>query len=257
MHKLTKIIEEQLFKEDPAPNYKLKPKFRPSSLGTPCLRKLFYSYLRVEEDFKAPPQLKKYAALGNVAHDMLSEYFRNAGVLIDYHNKDGSPPKDRWNPGKYDFEFPLKDKDLEMSAKIDAVLIIDGKLWLGEWKTATVNSFNKLHAPKPEHKIQGSTYVYTFNKALAEGKYSHIKQLDGFEKAEGIIFLYLNKDDHSLKEFCLTAEQCQETFQQTVGKIIEVKNHCNNNTLPPKTQDWCNSCPWRTKCLQNYIPDIQ
>jgi hypothetical protein len=256
MSKLTKIIEQQLSQESKIdPNYKPTPKFRPSSLGTPCMRKLYYSYLRVPEDFPAPLQLKKYAALGNMAHEMLSEYFRKAGVLIDYYKEDGSTPIDYWNPDKLDYEFPLKDPDLEMSAKIDAVLNLDGKLWLAEWKTATVKSFAKLSMPKPDHLVQGSTYLYTFNKALQEGKYKHIKELDGFGKAEGVIFLYLNKDDHSLKEYCLT--EASSIFTQTINKIMVVKNNVVNDTLPSKTPDWCNSCAWRTKCVQNYKPSVE
>lgn len=250
MDNLIDIFHKELSKEASSSSHKAIPKFRPSSLGSPCLRKIYYGYLRVEEDFKAPLQLKKYAKAGTVYHEILSEMFRNAGVLIDYRDENGNTPQSKYELGKLDHEFPLKDEELEISAKIDGVLILDGKLWLGEWKTATTKSFMALRKPKPEHLIQGSTYLYLFNKALKDGHYRHIPQLSNFEKAEGIIFLYANKDDLSLKEYPIT--EASGVFTQTITKILEIKSHHLNSTLPPKTPDWCSNCAYRTKCANNF-----
>ena len=254
MKTLISIIENEFNKETTS-SYKAKPKFNPSSLGSPCLRKIFYSYLRVEKDIKPPLQLKKYAAKGNLAHELISQKLREANVLVDYKDKDGNTPKNFFNPEEDDHEFPLFDKDLEMVLKIDGVMIIDGELWLGEWKTATVNSFGKLTQPKPPHLVQGSTYIYLFNKALKDGVYSHIPELNGFTEVKGLKFLYMNMDDLSMKEWTLIDPI--DIFTNTVNKIVTVKNHCNNNTLPPTTQDWCISCEWKNKCLQNFKPVIE
>lgn len=244
---LTKILTNYLLKEE-SKSSSNAPRFRPSSLGSPCLRKIYYTYQRVEEDFPAPLQLKKYAILGTQVHEMLSNMLRSEGVLIDYKNKDGSNPKNKHGEG-FDFEFPIKDRELEISAKIDAVLKIDNKIWIAEFKTATVGSFSKLNKPKPDHLIQASIYYYTFIKKLKEGAFSHIKELEGITDVEGLIILYVNKDDFSIKEYQI--KNIDIPFQIAVEKMLKVKEHVENGTLPEKTEDWCNSCPFRKKCLQN------
>lgn len=246
---LTKYITDFLMKEESVKTFETSPRFRPSSLGSPCLRKIYYSYLRIEEDFTAPLQLKKYALLGTQIHEMLASIFRKQGILIDYKNKNGSNPKNKYGEG-FDFEFPIKDKDLELSAKIDAVLKIDGKIYIAEFKTATVKSFLGLKTPKPDHLIQASLYYYTFLEKLKSGEFSHIPELQGITDLAGLIILYVNKDDLSIKEFKIS--NINVPFTEAVKKMLKVKEHVNNGTLPEKTEDWCNSCPWRTKCLQNY-----
>lgn len=248
MISLIKLIEEVIAKPRPKSKTKPKPAFKPSALGTPCLRKLYYSYNRVDEDYEATPALKKYGHMGDDAHDRLSGYLREAGVLIDYYNEKGKPVK---RFGKIDLEFPLKDPDLEMSAKIDGVMILPpNELWLGEWKTIGDRGFRGLMQPKPEHQIQGAMYVYGFTRALNEGVYSHIKELEGYTEIKGIRFIYENRDNGQLKEFVVT--DSSQIFRQTLNKMAAVKKHIENDELPAKTEDWCRSCPWRDKCAKNY-----
>lgn len=242
---LIKLIRDVIAK--PQARYKSKPAFKPSALGTPCLRKLYYSYNRVLEDFEATPELKKYGHMGNDAHDRLAAYLREAGVLIDYYNKAG---KTQIKFGKPNKEFPLKDQDLELSAMIDGVMILDNELWLGEWKTIGLKGFRNLIMPKADHLIQGSTYLYAFARALKEGAYSHIKELEGFTEIAGIKFLYENRDSGELKEFSVT--EASDIFKQTLSKMAAVKDMLAKDLLPSKTEDWCRSCPWRTKCSKNY-----
>lgn len=242
---LADIFNEQL--QTPSKMvYKSKPAFRPSSLGSPCLRKIFYSYNRVTEDFEFPLNVKRICKLGDSIHEMLSSSFRASGILVDYKNKDGSAPKSKHHPGELDFEFPIKDEDLEVSAKIDAILLHENKIWIGEYKSINDRGFASLKAPKPDHLIQGTLYYYLFKKALNEGKFNHIKQLDGKTEIAGVKFLYVNKNNSEMKEF--TCQANDELFVQIVQKMQIVKQHCESNTLPPKASDWCQSCSWRIKC---------
>jgi len=178
---LAQIVFQQLVKaksrgpEDSS----LPPRFKPSSLGTPCLRKLYYSYHRVPVDFDDTPKLCPYAHIGDAAHEKISEMLRREGMLIDYYNPDGS---DNIRFGEVNKEFPLKDKELEVSAMIDGVLNMQSQLWLGEWKTCGLKAFGRMNSPKPEHLVQGCTYLYLFNKALADGQFKHIKELEGFDR---------------------------------------------------------------------------
>lgn len=249
---LEKIFNEQIDKPKYPPSDPNKPKspsIKPSSLGTPCMRKLYYSYNKVPEDYEFPLSAKRIMKLGDAIHDMLGDVYRRAGILIDYYNKDGKYLKDI--DGTPDLEFPIKSKELEIKkGKIDAVMVLDNSLWLGEYKSINENGFNKLVSPKPDHFIQGITYLYVFNKMLADGEFAHIKELKDFKKAEGIKFLYVNKNNTAFKEFsCTTAN---EAFINIVNKIQNIKTFSENKQLPDKTPDWCNSCPWRTKCKKNY-----
>lgn len=240
---LIEIIHEVIDAPRKPSKYKSKPAFKPSALGTPCHRKLYYSYNRVPEDFEADLALKKYGNIGTSSHDRIQQYVRDSGVLIDYYNEKGKTPVKFGKPCK---EFPIKDPDLELSALIDLVMIIEGKLWLGEVKTIGLNGMRSLTIPKTDHLIQGSTYLYAFLRALKEGAYAHIKELEGFTEVAGIVFLYECRDDGNFKEYKVT--EASEVFKATLNKMAVVKSAVENGTLPGKTMDWCKSCPWRLKC---------
>lgn len=214
------------------------------------MRKIFYSTGMVTEDFEDDLKSKKRMALGDSIHDVLKKIYRKSGTFIEYHNPDGTIPKGI--NGEPDGEFPLTCPELFIEyAKIDGVFIIDGKLWLGEFKSMKHDYFIALHGVKPEHLIQGVIYYYVFNKLLAEGKFKHIKQLEGFTKAEGIMFLYANKDNQDLAEFGFT--EADAVFKGIVNKILIAKHNYDNQILPPKTPDFCGTCPWRQKCKKNQL----
>lgn len=227
-------------------------KIKPSMLGSKCERQILYSATGVEPDVEFPLDAKKRMKLGDSIHSMLEEVFQKAGILIKYYNPDGSIPKD--HEGNEDREFPIFCDELFIKkAKVDAVVVVDGKLYLAEYKSINLNGFSSLHAPKSDHLIQGVSYLYIFNKLLAEGWFKHIKELDGFTKAEGITFLYVCKDDTSMREFIVT--NADQTFESIVNKIMRIKQYADTNTLPPCTPDWgrtCN-CLWKTKSKNNQL----
>lgn len=240
------LLSEKRYQSKKAPHFKIKP----SVLGSPCMRKIFYSSGMVQEDFEDDLKSKKRMALGDSIHDTLKKIYRKSGQFIEYVNPDGSIPKGI--DGQPDQEFPLKCDELFIEyAKIDGVFIIDGKLWLGEFKSMKHDYFVALHTVKPEHFIQGVIYYYVFNKLLAEGKFKHIKALDGFTKAEGVIYLYVNKDNQELQEFAFT--EADEVFKKIVEKILLAKMNYDKQILPPKTPDFCGTCPWREKCKKNQL----
>jgi CRISPR/Cas system-associated exonuclease Cas4 (RecB family) len=256
---MTSVIEtiNELLMQ-PRPHYAGDPKFRPSSLGTPCLRKIFYSYQRVEPDFPFPLRNTRITNLGDSIHDLIGDYLRKAGHLIDYCNKDGSAPKDRFNPGKFDYEFPLKDEDLNLSAKIDAVLWMDEMLQIGEWKSINAKGFSYLNNAKEAHIEQIAMYVFCINAKLKEGAYDHIPEIKNLSPEDKQVklgrILYYCKDNSEMREFVFTPDQLQSYFTKVINKIMQVKNFSDQNVLPPTTQDWCQSCSYRTKCTKNYLP---
>lgn len=229
------------------PSFKIKP----SMLGSKCLRKVYYSSASVPEDYGFDLDGKKRMKLGDAIHEMLHSTFKKSKMLIEYYNPDGTIPRDWKDPSKEDREFPLVCPELFIKkGKIDGVMIIDGKLWLAEYKSINQRGFMSLAAPKDDHVVQAVTYLFVFNKLLAEGKFSHIKELEGFTKADGVRWLYVNKDDTQMKEFMIT--QADEIFTKIVEKILKIHAHFEAKTLPPKTDDWCKSCNWREKCKKNF-----
>ena len=242
------IVESELLKAKTRKEFTGVPRFKPSSLGTPCLRKLYYDYHRISKDFDETPKLFRYAHIGDSIGDRISEMLRRGGVLVDYYNEDGS---ENIRFGEVNKEFPVKDSVLEISAMLDGVIIRDNKLWLGEWKSAGLKAFSGFLRPKPEHLVQGVTYLYIFNKALQSGVFKHIKELTNFQQAEGITFLYECRDDGLHKEFVITG--ASELFGKIVQKILAVREYTVKGICPPKAQDWCRSCPWRLKCAKDKI----
>lgn len=227
--------------------------FKPSSLGSKCLRKVYYDYFRVLKDFDVNESIKKMGKLGSGMHEVLSSAFRESGSLIDYVTPEGNFDIVRGIPN---LEFPITSPELHIKkGYIDAVVIIDGKLWLGEYKTCTAKSFTSLKKPKPDHLIQGAIYLFVFNKMLKEGHFKHIPELDKFDKVEGIRFLYVDRDNavhFQMKEFVVNETIAQPVFLKVVEKIIKVKGYVDTKELPPRTPDWCQSCPYRAKCSKNF-----
>jgi CRISPR/Cas system-associated exonuclease Cas4 (RecB family) len=222
------------------------------------MRKIYYTSAGVTPDYGFPLDGKLRMLMGDVIHTAVAQIFRDAGVLIDYYNPDGTIPKQfkGKNPdgspiyGEENREFPISFPELFItSGKIDGVVIIDGELWIGEFKSINQKGFSGLMQPKPDHLIQACSYFYIFNEHLKAGKYAHIKELAGFTEAKGVYYLYINKDDTDMKEFKMTRQD--QLFSEIVQKIIDVKAAYDSKTLPPKTQDYCYSCSFRDRCKKN------
>ena len=228
MSDLKDIFDIQISKPRAA-GIKKPPAFKPSALGSPCARKLYYSYHRVPEDFGMPINVLRICRMGDAVHDMLNKIYYDAGVLIQD-------------------EVRLVDEELELSAYIDAMFELDGELWIGEYKSINSRGFGYLKGPKPEHNIQAMTYLYVFNKQLKDGKFPKYEK---YKQAVGIKFIYVNRDNSQMQEFTVLPDD--ELFGEIINKIFLVREHTSKNTLPEKTKDWCNSCPWRQKCEDEFV----
>ena len=257
---LTAIIEKQIDivkggSQIRKAKYKAKPAIKPSSIGCPCLRKIYYDYNRVEPDYPFPLKAKKILIVGDILGDMLAEMLRQAGVLVDYRNKsNGQIPKSR-HTGLPDPEFPLKDPEFEISAKIDAVCIINDTLILGEFKTINAKGFDALTEPKDDHKLQAAIYAKRFGVALKRGDYDHIPELMPFKDVgpkETRVF-YLKKDNTDFKEYVMSEEMIDTAWNEVVDKSTQIRNHTKNETLPETTWYFCDGCQFRDKCRAEYV----
>ena len=234
-------------------DYKPAPRVKPSDLGSPCMRKIYYSYLQTPKDLKIEPKQKRIFDTGDAVHEMIRDWVKGAKSLIEYRDpKTGEVPKSKWT-GKPDPEFPISVEELEIKkGKIDAIVLLDNKIWIGEWKSIKGEKFEDLKDAQDEHKVQANTYVHLFEHCLQRGDYAHIKELEGHTEVEGVIFLYLNKDNSELKEYIVPKDD--SSLETVVSKISELKRYVEDKALPPKTEHFCFWCPWVIKCKKDMNP---
>jgi hypothetical protein len=251
---LTPLINDFLFKSANPDygNWKGKPRIKPSDLGNPSLRRIFYSYLRVPTDTKIETKVKRIFDTGDAFHDMIKSWIKGIGALVEYRDTDGNIPIDRWS-GKPNGEFPISVPELDIKeGKIDGILIIDGKLWVGEFKSIKDEKYQPLDDAQDDHKVQANTYVHLFEYCLQRGDYRHIEELNGFTNVEGVIYLYINKNTSEYKEF--VCEKDDSDLEQVVAKIAKVKDFADKKKLPPCSCNPKSWCPWNKKCAKNFNP---
>lgn len=233
--------------------WKPEPRIKPSDLGSPCYRKILYSYLRVPRDFPLKASEKKIFDTGDAYHEMLESWVRGTGCLIEYKDpKTGEVPKSKWT-GKPDSEFPISVPALKIkTGKIDAVLKINNQLWLGEWKSMKSEKHKELSEPKDNHRVQANTYVQFFEYCRSQGMYDHIEELQGMGEVQGVIFLYVNKDNTEVKEYVVPKEEGD--LEEIVQKVSKIFDYEEKKELPPPTEDYCFFCPWSKSCKKNFNP---
>lgn len=232
---------------------KRTPSIKASMLGSPCLRKNFYSYNNVTEDIPFPLENARIANLGTAIGKMLTEAFIKEGIVIKFRKPDGTYHLD--DDGNPDYEFRIACPELGIKmAKIDLTFVLDDGLWLGEFKSIHTDGYSDLVGPKPDHTIQGVLYLYLFNKALREGEFKHIPELANFTKANGVRFIYYNKNKSVSKEFVITS--ADQLFRDIVTKIELIKDYSERSELPPKTPDYCSTCSWQKKCKNDQKGDV-
>lgn len=243
-------INNLLLSESTSPSTK-SPGHRPSSLGSPCLRKIYYEYFRITPDFPFDIKTLRIFETGNYYEAMVLSWLKKLGEHISYRLPDGSIPID-FRTNQPDPQFLIYSPRWRIKkGKIDNVGVVDGKLWIYEIKSMKSTKFAKLEAPLPEHLIQVAIYFQTFNDLLIAGEYNHIPEVTGKGKAEGVKILYISKDDSQIKEFILGTPALNQMVLDVDKKIMVVNQFIDKKTLPPKTKNFCDFCSFRTRCSKN------
>jgi len=231
---ITKI--NKLLEDEAKNSYVSQPSHRPSYLGTPCLRKIYYSYNRVEEDNPTTAQGLRIFGTGGAFEKLVLGWLIKIGEHVPYRNKSNGEIPKHFITGEPDTQFPIHSTRWRIKkGKIDNVAVVKGETWLYEIKSAKANKFSKLTEPLPEHLIQVAIYFQTFNDLYLAGEYDHIPEIKGGGKAKGVKVIYINKDTSELKEFVLTAPILNPIVLQLDKKIMILNNYIDNKM----------SCPFR------------
>lgn len=228
---------------------------KPSSLGSRCYRKIYYSYFRVPEPTPETTKDLRIFAVGHALEDVMINWFKAIGEFIPYTEKEtGRPPL---MFGKEDPQFQIwSDKWRIKLGKIDNVAKIKGETWLYEFKTINANKFRSLKEPLPEHMVQVAIYFQTFNDLYLSGAYDHIPEIKGAGKAKGVRFYYFCKDNSDIKEFLIDGKNpgLIKTVLETDRKIAQANKFIDAKVLPPKTPDNCRYCAFAQICEKNSNP---
>ena len=265
-NKINKLVDKALEEKYNAPlTYVPKPNMKPSSIGTECMRKLFYSYLRVDPDSGWKALNIKMMEKGNEIHTLVRNWIREVPEfkMIDYKSVSKGTVPNHWITGKPDPEFPLTVNALAIrKAKIDDVGFVKGiegikdGLWIFEYKSINAKGYENYIAdgPKKEHIEQASTYAFLFEKRLNEGAFDHIPELREEEKVNGVIYIYVNResDTAEFKEFYI--EKDKKVFKRVLNKIGDTLESVKEEQLPSKTEEFCKWCPYKLSCDAEYNP---
>ena len=240
--------------------YVQKPGHKPSSLGSECLRKIYYAYYRTPRDAPISAFLARIFDTGNYYEDMVVSWLDEMGENIPYRNKgDGEIPKGFGGKG-LNPQFPIKVPDWRIpKGYIDNVAVVNGKLWLREIKSKNTNKFDALEEVDHDHKVQVGIYFKAFNDHLAAGDYDHIPELKGFTVASGVEVIYVNKNTSNIRVFTLRPEALVDIIIDVDEKLEEVNPYIDARSLPPasKSTTNCQYCDWRKICKGNWneIPE--
>lgn len=213
-------------------------KFHPSSIGY-CTRKIVYTmsgYPSPDPDARALAIFEN----GHSFHNRTEYLFGKAGILI-------AP------------ELPIKDEELNISGRTDAVVRNPNKELYTDTSEITLVDFDGnvvFQGPNNEVVLVELKSINNrgFNRVKnegAEGKHAAQLQLYMFltKIKQGIVF-YENKDTQETVEFWL--DYNPRLVDQLIEKIKTVNSHVNNKTLPERegtrNSYTCNYCEYKDVC---------
>lgn len=122
----------------------------PSQIGR-CLRERYYARTGCTSEGVLDPRSKRVLDNGTYVHIRLQEYLKNQGMLL------------------LD-EVPVIDDEYNIQGHTDGILGFGKECAILEIKSINDKGFNELLDAKPDHKMQGLTYVYCIEKRR---KYLH------------------------------------------------------------------------------------
>jgi CRISPR/Cas system-associated exonuclease Cas4 (RecB family) len=205
-----------------------KEAYWPSDAGK-CIRALVYQWRGVEGK---PQEIRSFFVKedGNIHHRAIKEQLRKAGINFIME------------------ETPIKDKELPLSGKLDAVIRLEGKYYALEIKSLNRYSFDEIVklGPREDHSIQLQLYIH------------YLKNLFHLDVNLGLL-LYKCKDTARLWEFPLDYDK--KYVEKFFSTVELVKKHLKEGTLPERQYhitDWeCRYCDYSQICWKGYQQPLE
>lgn len=203
------------------------PGIHASQIGNSCLLKLYKDMEGAEARKVVDPQLQLIFDLGHSVHRMLQNYGLR-GAWGPHYNPECRISEDVQERAHQYF--------LESSADADTILFIDDadpvyNYEVGiihEYKTINNAGFKTLTSPVPKHKQQATIYQFALNRPITA-------------------FLYLNKDNCSVKDFVVGWDP--QLWAVTQQKLSTLNRLYEANIVPPGAPGYhCQDCEYSFNC---------
>jgi hypothetical protein len=236
---LAPLIDTQTLKEENATRRTPKS-FHASSIEN-CGRQQFYGMKGVLPDPSvSDPNWKRDAAAGNAIHDQYQGILLRSGIVLPTDEfldlakwrRADYPVWQQKDLPKHALEIPLPPNQYRIGGRIDAVVRVEGIVYIFDIKTLKTKAFNEM---VPSN--------YKFKKFMA--------QLSVYGYLSGIHNLGvcgICRDDSLMREWLVKYDEewCVKQF----ARITELKRMLDQNILPPREPSWggCNFCPFASVC---------
>jgi len=178
-----------------------------------CHRQIFFSFKKSPKKKMAANFLRLFEH-GNHMHQMLTETLsRIKSIKIV----------------AVEVDIP---RQKTISGRIDAIIEVEGELYVVDFKSMNSMTFNKMKEPKEENIRQLQLYLHYF-------------------KIKNGILLYINKDNLMLKEYIVYENPV--AVKKMLDELDDLKEQIDSNTLPARLKDYpkewrCKYCNYRKIC---------
>jgi len=225
------------------PRVRTTKNFAPSLLGSPCERKIYYTYNCVaEEAVKQTLPLKVALEAGKAYEEIVLSFLRNAGMTLVE------------DPTSFNKQIQLSSSEIGINkAFIDVLHVKDNVAYVAEIKSCTLKDFKdieKKNLPKPTHLVQGVLYLYILRSMLKNGRLAHLKEMKDVKIIKSISFIYMCKDSGAIK--IMELDKADGVFTDIYKKITRIKEFSEKKILPAKTFDFCMNCSFKSKCYKEF-----
>lgn len=203
------------------------PGIHPSQLPHPCLLRIYKEMVGEVGQEKIEARTQMIFDLGHAVHRMFQNY-GEAGAWGPIYKKEVEISAD--------YQRLAEQLMLEGHADADNILVIDdipnSPIYevglVHEYKSINTNGYEKLNAPKPEHKQQALIYSAALNRPI-------------------VVYLYLNKNDSSLKDFPVAFNP--ELWARIENKARILNDHFDRGVAPEGTTGYhCQQCAYAFEC---------
>lgn len=193
---ITQMINDKLNKEqEKKAAVPHSGKIYPSSIHK-CSKALCYELLGYEKPL-LDPRILRIMDNGNYMHERYQKMFKELGILVTE-------------------EAPIIYEELNISGRLDAIIMIDNNIAIAELKSCGENPFNKMkEANEPDPKYVAQIQLYM-----------HITGVD-----LGVIYVE-NKNTQDVLEFWLSYDE--EYCKKLLRKLKTVLAYVEKNSVIPR-----------------------